>query len=123
MGSILFFVDDHHGEFFDSYGLPPHRYTKYFKDFLNWNAAQWTYNWKHPQSLFTDVYGHYCIFYVRSHCHNVKMNITINIFQSKVREDNDALVRYLVERKLVVREIVKPSSSCKLQCCKLLRQC
>ena len=26
----FYFNDDQHGEFFDSYGLPPHRYTKYF---------------------------------------------------------------------------------------------
>ena len=26
-------IDDQQGEFFDSYGLPPHRYTQYFKDF------------------------------------------------------------------------------------------
>ena len=42
------------------------------------------------------------------------------MFTSKVREDSDALVRYFVERKLVVREIVKPSSSFKLQCCRPL---
>ena len=65
----FYFIDDQHGEFFDSYELPPHRYTKYFEDFLNRNAAQWTYN--------------------------------------------DALVPHFVKRKLVVREIVKPSNSCK----------
>ena len=45
------------------------------------------------------------------------MNATVNMFP-KVREDNDALVRYFVECKLVVKEIVKYSSSMKLQCCK-----
>ena len=25
----FYFIDVQHGEFFDSYGLPPHRYTKY----------------------------------------------------------------------------------------------
>ena len=45
----------------------------------------------------------------------------MNMFPSKVKEDNDALVHYFVERKLVVREIIKPSSSLKLQCCKSLR--
>ena len=30
----FYFIDDQHGEFFDSYELPPHRYTKYFEDFL-----------------------------------------------------------------------------------------
>ena len=108
-------------KFFDSCQLPPHRYTKYLEDFLNRNAAQWTYNRKHLRSLFTDVCGHYCIFYIYNRCHNAKMNTIVNMFPSKVKEDNDASVRYFVECKLVVREIVKPSSSLKLQCCKLLR--
>ena len=34
------------------------------------------------------------------------MNTIVNMFPSKVKEDNDALVRYFVEPKLVVREIV-----------------
>ena len=51
----FYFTDDQHGEFFDSYGLPSHRYTKYFEDFLNRNAPQWIYNRKHLQSSFTDV--------------------------------------------------------------------
>ena len=49
------------------------------------------------------------------------MNTIVNMFPSKVKEDNDALVRYFVECKLVVREIVKPLSSLKLQYCKTLR--
>ena len=40
---------------------------------------------------------------------------------SKVKEGNDILVRYFVEREVVVREIVKSSSSLKLQGCKPLR--
>ena len=32
------------------------------------------------------------------------MNTIVNMFPSKVKEDNDALVRYFVECKLVVRE-------------------
>ena len=51
----------------------------------------------------------------------IKMTTIVNMFPSKVKEDNDALVRYFVEHKLVVRETVKPSSSSKLQCCKPLR--
>ena len=112
----FYFIDDQHGEFFDSYGLPPHRYTEYFEDFLNRNAAQWTYNRKHLHSLFTDVCGHYPIFYIYNCCHNVMINTIVNMFPSKVKEDNDALAHYFGERKLVVREIVKASSSLKLQC-------
>ena len=60
------------------------------------------------------------IFYIYNCCHNVKINTIVNMFSSKIKEDNDALVCYFVEYKLVVREIVKPSSSFKLQCCKPL---
>ena len=49
------------------------------------------------------------------------MNTIVNMFPSKVERDNDALVHYFVERKLVVREIVKTLSSLKLQSCKPLR--
>ena len=80
-----------------------------------------TINRKHLQNSFTDVCGHYCIFYIYNRCHNVKVDTIVNIILSKVREDNGALVRYFAERKLVVREIVKSSSSLKLQCCKPLR--
>ena len=41
------------------------------------------------------------------------MNTVVNMFPSKVKEDNDAVVHYFVERKLVVGEIVKSSSNLK----------
>ena len=53
----------------------------------------------------------------------VKMNTIANMFPSKLKEYNDALVHYFVEHKLVVREILKFSSSLKLQCCKLFKVC
>ena len=92
----FYFIDDQHGEFFDSYRLPPHRYIKYFEDFKYRNAAQRTYSAKHLQSLFTDFCGYYCIFYIYNRCNNVKMNTIVNMYLSKVKEDNDALVRYFV---------------------------
>ena len=36
----FYFIDGQYGEFIDSYGLLPHKYTKYFEDSLNRNAAQ-----------------------------------------------------------------------------------
>ena len=85
IGSQSYFIDDQHGEFVDSYELPPHSYTKYFEDFLNRNAAQWTYNRNHLQSLFTDVCGHYCTLYIYDRGHNFKINTTVNMFPSKVK--------------------------------------
>ena len=43
------------------------------------------------------------------------MNAIVNMFPSKVRKDNDPLAHYFVERKLVIKKIVKRSSSLKLQ--------
>ena len=63
--------------------------------------------------MFTSVCGHYCKFYIFNRCHNVKMNTIVNMFPSKGKEDNDALVCYFVEGKLVAGEIFKPSSSLK----------
>ena len=49
------------------------------------------------------------MFYIYNGCHNVKINIIINIFPSKSKADNDAFVRYFIKGKLfVVKEIVNP---------------
>ena len=39
----FYFIDDQNEELFDSHRIPPHRYKKYFEDFLDRNAAQWPY--------------------------------------------------------------------------------
>ena len=78
-------------------------------------------NTNNPQELFIDVCGHCCTIYIYNRCHNVKINTIVNMLRSKVREDNNASVRYFVERNVVVKEIVKPSSSFKLQSFKTLR--
>ena len=79
----FYFMDDLHGEFFDSYGLPPFRYN-ILNDFLNRNAAEWTYNRKHLQSLFTEICGHYCIFYIYNHCHNVKIKAVLGMLRRSI---------------------------------------
>ena len=65
---VFCFNDDQRKGFFDFYGVPSHRYTKYFEDFLNRNAVQWTYKGKHPQRLSTVVCGHVPYVLQGGHC-------------------------------------------------------
>ena len=92
-----------------------------FMDYLLIDLGNGLNNTNNPQKLFIDVCGHCCTFYIYNRCHNVKINTIVNMLRSKVREDNNASVRYFVERNVVVKGIVKPSSSFKLQSFKTLR--
>ena len=114
----FYFTSEQKGEFFDSYGLSPQSYSEHFEEFLNENAVEWTFNSKHLQSLFTDVCGHYCIFYIYHRCNQFAMHDIVKLFNSKIKEENDSLVRYYVESYLVQNDVVKCLSN--VQSCKSL---
>ena len=118
----FYFTNNKQGEFFDSYGQSPQTYSSYFKDFLDKNAVDWIYNKKHLQSIFTNVCGHYCIFFLYHRCKNMSMNDIVNFFTSNVKEENDSLVRYFVERNLIHPVVVKRLFNVKVQCCQSLRE-
>ena len=40
----FYFTEEQHGEFFDSYGHKPEDYSLNFKQFIENNSKQWTYN-------------------------------------------------------------------------------
>ena len=56
----MFFGPDGHGEFFDSFGLPPNRI---FERYMDKHCFVWTFNYKQMQSLVSRFCGHYCIWY------------------------------------------------------------
>ena len=56
----LCLTGDGHGEYFDSYGLPP---KTMFKRFLEENCRKFVWNEMRLQSLITAFCGHYCVFY------------------------------------------------------------
>ena len=87
----FYFTQDQQGEFFDSYGRKPHEYTQAFKDFIERNSKQWTYNEQCLQSLNSNVCGHYCLFYIMCRCRRVSMKTIVNRF-SKNTVRNDSLV-------------------------------
>ena len=58
----FYFTKEQEGEFFDSYGAPPSKYSGTFTTFLNNNSNQWTFNTVTLQSIYSKVCGHYCLY-------------------------------------------------------------
>ena len=60
----FWFASPSHGEFFDSPGQRPEKYTFSFVSFLARNSSKWTCNHRTVQAAFSNVCGHFCIYYV-----------------------------------------------------------
>ena len=75
---IALYIDGDHGEYFDSYGLPPLHTT--FRKFLKDHCVEWSYNNKTLQSPLSNVCGQYCIAYLLFRCRNVPMKTFANLF-------------------------------------------
>jgi hypothetical protein len=71
----MFFDEDGHGEFFDSFGMQPNRV---FKRYMNKYCIIWTFNKKQMQSLVSRFCGHYCIWYCIMKFRNVSLNVLVN---------------------------------------------
>ena len=56
----MFFDADDHGEFFDSFGMPP---KEVFERYMDENCLAWTFNNMQMQYLVSRFCGHYCIWY------------------------------------------------------------
>ena len=68
----LFIVDTRNAEFFDSYGLAPSQYSKYFSEFFQrQDITKIDYNTKRLQSDQTNVCGHYVLYYLHMRCRGV----------------------------------------------------
>ncbi len=92
---IAIYFDEHgHGEYFDSYGLPPIHKT--FIHFLNKHCISWIYNDKQLQGLTSHVCGQYCIFYLWHRCRGTSMQTIVLMFGNNV-QDNDVLVYEFVQ--------------------------
>jgi hypothetical protein len=65
----LFIVDTRTAEFFDSHGLTPSQYSKYFSEFFQrQDITKIDYNTKRLQSDQTYVCGHYVLYYLHMRC-------------------------------------------------------
>lgn len=60
----MYFPNKKTSEFFDSYGLPPSYYSKYFSQVLSKNGEKLKRNTNDLQSLTSDVCGYYALNYI-----------------------------------------------------------
>lgn len=59
------------GQYFDSYGRPPHGYHQMF---LKRNSKMWNYNINRIQNDYTSVCGSYCLLYLYYKYHGRTLN-------------------------------------------------
>ena len=93
----FYFTKDKKGEFFDSYGQSPELYTDIFKDFLQDNSQEWTFNRRELQSMNSRVCGQYCVFYVILRCRGNSMEAVVRRFSNK-KQLNDGFVDAFVNK-------------------------
>ena len=74
-------------EFFDSYGHSP--------QFYNFDHKM-LYNTKKLQSVYTNVCGHYCLFYLANRCRNISLKDIVHTFSSDYTK-NDYYVSAYIE--------------------------
>ena len=89
-------------EFFDSYGQHPEFYGKNFKDFVNpFSSLLW--NSTALQSLTSNVYGQYCIYFV------IRRNnrLSLQAIVSQLKTCSDFCVYQYVKKKIAVRMIFR----------------
>ena len=87
----FYFTKEQEGEFFDSYGSPPSKYSGTFITFLNNNSIQWTFNTVTLQSIYSKVCGHYCLYFALYRSLQISMSTIVHRF-SKNSTKNDILV-------------------------------
>ena len=101
------------GEFFDSYGYPPEYYGEPFRSY---NVE--TINSHKLLSSWSEVCGHYCIFYLYHRSRGYSMRKIVNMFSSNTTI-NDCKVSCYVKKHFNV--VIDNQPDCGLiQCCKAL---
>ena len=93
----LGFTKEQEGEFFHSYGSPPSKYSRTFTTFLNKNSSHWTFNTVTLQGIYSNVCGHYCLYFALYRSRQISMSTIVHRF-SKDTSKNDSLVKRFIEK-------------------------
>jgi hypothetical protein len=120
---VCIYIENRHGEYFDSYGLHPP--LEAFVKFLNRNCTQWTFNDLELQSLDSNVCGHYCIWFLSERARGRSMDEIVAQFSPRDTAKNDAAVRKLVESRFgkIADDVIHGAAAQKrwwgneVQCC------
>lgn len=66
-----------HGEYFDSFGLPPPQRIHLLLDNI---CTSWEYNQVRVQSMYSTYCGHYCLLFLKHRLYNFDSSDFINMF-------------------------------------------
>ena len=95
---VAIYIDSNsRGEFFDSYGKPPHVHNHL--RFLENNSKFYTYNTHQIQSYGSVYCGHYCFLYLFHRASGKPMHKFQILFPVPIKNDN-IISTYLLTRKL-----------------------
>ena len=98
---IAVYFDKHgQGEYFDSYGLAP-AFVDLESYMDTYSLPGWIYNRKTFQALFSNVCGHYCVYYILFRCFGVPLHVIVSDFTSNLTENDRSISRFF--RKLSQR--------------------
>ena len=81
--------------YFDSYGLPPAilGLEAYMDRFL----LDWIYNHKTIQSIFSNVCGHYCVYFILFCCHDISLHAILSVFTLNLTENDRRVSDFIRE--------------------------
>ena len=103
----FYFPSERKAEFFDSYGQSPETYHKFFRDYLK--HYDWDFNARKLQSIWTDVCGQYCIFYLSQRVRGHSMSRIVSMFDGNTVE-NDKKVSNFVNKHFQIETSVIPNN-------------
>lgn len=91
---ITFYLSSRHkAEFFDSFGKPPEYYHKSFKHFLD--DYDLNFNNRKLQSIWTDVCGQYCMFYLSHRARGHSMSKIVNMFSNNTMSNDSKVFKFV----------------------------
>ena len=90
----VYFDKKGRGEYFDSYGLPPH--VLQLDSYMNcYSSTDWIYNKKPLQALFSSVCGHYCVYFILFRCRGKSLHRIVHNFSSNLTENDRCVTRFI----------------------------
>ena len=91
----VYFDKNRRGEYFDSYGLPPA--VLGLEAYMDRFSLDWIYNRKTIQSLFSNVCGHYCVYFILFRCRNISLHAILSIFTLNLTENDRRVFDFIRE--------------------------
>ena len=92
---VVYFDKNRRGEYFDSYGLPPA--VLGLEAYMDRFSLDWIYNRKTIQSLFSNVCGHYCVYFILFRCRNISLHAILSVFTLNLTENDRRVFDFIRE--------------------------